>query len=465
MENNPYLDGNYAPVHDELEIENLKIIGEIPKDLTGIYMRNGPNPEFPPISYTYPFDGDGMIHAIYLANGKAHYRNRYVETRELKKERRAGKALYSGVLNPRPLEPEWADPEDEPIAIKNGVTIHIIRHAGQYLALSEASPAYEMTAELKTIGEWNPSNNLSFPVCAHTRLDPVNGDLWFINYAMQPPYLTLYCVDNKGAVIKKINIEKNYTSMVHDFVLTKNHIIIFDCPIIIDLQQVMAGGSIIDWKPELGVRIAIVSRNDGKIQWLETDPFFVFHFANAYEDRNEIRIDYVRHEKFDFITNNDERTMSPMLYRSVINLHSGAIKHIPLDDRIIEFPRIREDIDTLAHQFIYAPTKTVEMQSERGFNALVKYDVKNGYSELYKFGSATQIGEAVFAPRKNSRSEDDGYLMLFVFDATIEQSEFVILDAKHSGTTPLARIKVPRRIPHGFHGSWMPGDWSVQPGS
>ena len=95
---NPYLLGNYAPIRDELYVQNLKVIGEIPPDLCGIYMRNGPNPAFPPISYTYPYDGDGMLHAIYLKKGKAHYRNRYIETKGLLKERQAGKALYGGLL-------------------------------------------------------------------------------------------------------------------------------------------------------------------------------------------------------------------------------------------------------------------------------------------------------------------------------------------------------------------------------
>jgi carotenoid cleavage dioxygenase-like enzyme len=181
MQNNPYLSGNYAPIKDELEVRNLTIIGEIPQGLTGIYMRNGPNPAFTPITYTYPFDGDGMIHAVYLGNGEAHYRNRYVETKGLLKERKAGKALYGGVLNLMPMEAEWADANDGPLAVKNGANIHIIRHAGQYLALSEGSPAYEMTAQLKTVGEWNPFNTTPLPVCAHTRLDPVTGDLWFVS--------------------------------------------------------------------------------------------------------------------------------------------------------------------------------------------------------------------------------------------------------------------------------------------
>jgi len=128
---NPYLAGNFAPIQDELVVEDLQVIGEIPKNLTGIYMRNGPNPQFPTISYTYPYDGDGMIHAVYIDQGKARYRNRYVETKALLKERRAGKALYSSSLHPAPIDPEWADPEDEPIAVKNGdgpVYVHVMRN-------------------------------------------------------------------------------------------------------------------------------------------------------------------------------------------------------------------------------------------------------------------------------------------------------------------------------------------------
>ena len=64
--NNYYLQGNYAPIRKESDFKNLPIAGKILEDLEGVYMRNGPNPAFEPISYTYPFDGDGMIHAIYL---------------------------------------------------------------------------------------------------------------------------------------------------------------------------------------------------------------------------------------------------------------------------------------------------------------------------------------------------------------------------------------------------------------
>src|SRR5262245_52557926 len=123
---NPQLSGNFAPVQDELFVRDLPIIGDIPRDLTGIYMRNGPNPQFATLLYAWPFDGDGMVHAIYIADGKAHYRNRYVETKSLLKERRAGKPLYGSLLRPTPLDPERADPDETVLAVKVSAHIHII---------------------------------------------------------------------------------------------------------------------------------------------------------------------------------------------------------------------------------------------------------------------------------------------------------------------------------------------------
>jgi carotenoid cleavage dioxygenase len=95
VSDDPHLSGNFAPVGPELDVADLPVIaGRIPPDLSGAYMRNGPNPLFKPISYTYPVDGDGMIHAIYLDSGRARYRNRFVRTGSLAVERRAGRAVY-----------------------------------------------------------------------------------------------------------------------------------------------------------------------------------------------------------------------------------------------------------------------------------------------------------------------------------------------------------------------------------
>ncbi|BDH66642.1 hypothetical protein MTP06_00910 [Streptomyces sp. PLM4] len=77
----PHLNGRFAPVTEEVDETELRVTGTLPDSLDGVYLRNGPNPRFTPVgSYLYPIDGDGMIHGVWLSQGRARYRNRFVRT-------------------------------------------------------------------------------------------------------------------------------------------------------------------------------------------------------------------------------------------------------------------------------------------------------------------------------------------------------------------------------------------------
>lgn len=93
---NPYLHGVYAPTVDELHVEDLPVIGELPADLEGAYFRNGPNPVHQPKNRYHPFDGDGMVRGVYFRDGKVGYRNRYVQTAALEQELADGKSVSPG---------------------------------------------------------------------------------------------------------------------------------------------------------------------------------------------------------------------------------------------------------------------------------------------------------------------------------------------------------------------------------
>ncbi len=456
-ETNPFLTGNYAPINDELIVNHLEVIGEIPQSMCGIYMRNGPNPEFMPIAYHFPFDGDGMIHAVYIDKGKANYRNRFVETEELLAERRAGKALYGSVLQPILPDPNTILPNGNFGPFKNGNFIHIIHHANRYLAMHESAPAYEITSLLETKQKWRPIGcEKPINVGPHTRYDARTGELWLINYDIDLPFLTVSQIDKQGILQKQIPIDKPYSTMIHDFVLTENYVVIFDCPVILDVNQLEMGGNIINWKPELGVRIGLLPRKGGNITWCETESFFVFHFANAYEVNNEIIVDLVRYPHFN-LEEKDEFMSNHHLFRTTIDLLTARIKHEQLDDRIMEFPRIREDRNSYLYRYIYLPAMT--NKENTGFNAIVKYDTHTQSTIAHDFGQLAEVGEAVFVPKENAIDEDEGYVVFYAYYKVSNSSELVILDAQNLNKTPLARIKMPRRIPHGLHGSWMNGAW------
>ena len=143
---NPFLEQGYTPVLDELATGDLMVRGELPREIAGTYLRNGPNPAYPPISYTYPLDGDGMIHALVFEEGRVRYRNRFVMTAGLKADRRAGHTIYGGLMDPIVPDPKYVAPDGDPNRFKNVANTNVISHAGRILALYEGGLPYEMTS-------------------------------------------------------------------------------------------------------------------------------------------------------------------------------------------------------------------------------------------------------------------------------------------------------------------------------
>src|SRR4051794_11388178 len=167
----PTLSGVLAPVADERDAESLPIVGELPADLRGAYLRNGPNPLFPPLgSYTFPLEGDAMLHGIWIDDdGSARYRNRFVWTPQLEVERDAGRARWAGIMTPYFPGPDLV-PAELANNFKPSPFINVIHHGDRWLALSEVDPPWEITADLGTVGHEPFTWGDAIPgTCAHPR--------------------------------------------------------------------------------------------------------------------------------------------------------------------------------------------------------------------------------------------------------------------------------------------------------
>jgi carotenoid cleavage dioxygenase len=453
----PHLSGNFAPIGPEIEAADLPVIsGRIPPDLRGAYMRNGPNPQFKPISYTYPMDGDGMIHAVYFDNGRARYKNRYVGTRGLRVERRAGRAVYGGLARPAPVDPALVGPDGDPGPFKNGAFINVLRHGGHLLALGEAAAAYEMTMELDTIGEWKAGTDKPIGLGAHNRTHPTTGALFALRYSVTTPVVHVHQIDAAGNLVRTFPVNLSAPAMIHDFVLTEHHIVLLIGPAIFDPKAVAEGKPLLQWKPELGTRIAVIALDGNATTWLDIDACFVFHFANGFERRGEILIDYVRHDGLKLGYGGTDR-LPPLLHRLVIDLRRLTARDTMVADFATEFPRINDAFDAQQTRYVYAPRLTDSLKSAKPppatFNALSKVNTETGDIEVHDFRNRIG-GEAIFIPR--GTDEDDGYLAMFAFDPENRTSDLVLLDAARFDADPIAVIRLPQRVPQGLHGNWFP---------
>jgi carotenoid cleavage dioxygenase-like enzyme len=455
---NPLLQGNFAPWRMEGVAEDLEVVGEIPRDLNGTFYRNGPNPAYEPKGRYHWFDGDGMIHAITLRDGRASYRNRWVQSEGLLEERKAGKATYPGLLSMSATEVP---------TFKVTANTNIVAHAGKLLALVESSLPTELaTCTLETKGLYDFAGKLTGAMTAHPKMDPETGEMLFFGYAPFPPYLRYHVADRSGALVRSEEIDVAWPSMIHDFAITKDYVVFILCPVVFSFEELMQGGSIFAWKPELGTRIGVMPRSGGNadVKWYETDASYVFHPMNAYVENDQLTLDVARYEQLLFMSPKAARDPGwrdknvARLHRWTIDLRNGGgIKSTPLDDRDGEFPRVDERKVGRKHRFGYMAATGPEANASAlpVWTAIQKYDLERGTSEMRSFGPENGSGEPLFVPRHEGAAEDDGYVLTLVYDKPRNASDFYVLDARHIQGEPIAKISIPHRIPYGFHGNWV----------
>ena len=426
-----HLAGNFAPVTDETTAVDLPVLGALPDALNGTFVRNGPNPLSG--SSAHWFFGDGMLHGIRLEAGRARwYRNRYIQTRTLTEG-----ASFIDLAGVRDFTASHAN-------------THVVRHAGRILCMEEASFPYEVTGELDTVGPHDFGGRLTTAMTAHPKICPRTGEMHFFGYGFTPPFLTYHVADASGELVVSREIEVPGSTMMHDFNLSERFAIFMDLPAVFDLELAMSGTMPYRFDPSYGARLGVVRRDDpfGDVRWFEIDPCFVFHPLNAHDDGSTITLDVIRYRE---VWGFDDDPAA--LWRWTIDLERGTVTETQIDDRPCDFPRVDDRQISLEARRGWATTLPLGSDPHVQ-GALTVYDLPTGSNETFQLGEGRVAGEAVFAPADDAAG-GPGWLLAYVYDASSDISEVVVLDADDITAGPVATIPLPVRVPHGFHGSWL----------
>ena len=439
-----WMQGNYAPIGNETDTIELTVIGSLPPELSGMYVRNGSNPSSGDSPHW--FFGDGMVHGVRLSGGKAvGYRNRYVRT-----------SLY---------EAHAGFGEGPPGGAANQSNVSAIWHGGRLLTSGEVGLPYELDpTDLSTVGAHDFAGKLGTAFTAHPKIDPVTGRMHFFGYGFTPPFLTYHIAEADGSLVHSEVVETPRSTMIHDFAITESDAIFWDLPVTFDLDAAVA--YIADptsaafpyrWSPEVGARVGVMPLTGGAaaIQWFDLDPCFVFHGVNAFRRGDEVVADVCRLSSM--FSPGDLLGGDASHRRWTFNTATGAVADdvLAVDDPG-DLPGRDPRRVGREHRYGYL-VSTRDNPDTVEFGGLIKHDYTDNSRQFWDPGPSRHAGEWLFVPAGSDLADDAGYLLTYVHDEATGISELVVIDASAVERGPVASVALPQRVPYGFHATWIPG--------
>jgi carotenoid cleavage dioxygenase len=469
--------GLNAPIGQEYDLDGLKVEGQIPADVDGVFFRAIPDPAFAPFldDGGAVLSGDGMVSALRVAAGRASFAIRYVQTARHRAEVAAGRALFGKYRNPFTDRPGAAGLDR---TVSNTTPVW---HAGRLLMSKEDGRPYQVEPHtLRTIGRYDFDGKLkSETVTAHVRIDPDTGELFFFGYEADGLASTKvsYCIaDRNGNLAREQWFDAPYCAMMHDFAITRNYAIFPVYPTICELERLRSGGD--HWVHEMNRDswVGVMPRYGAvsAMRWFRGPKgVSCYHVMNAFEDADgRIHFDQCLSNvnAFQFIQRASGLNVPPQqagsrLARWSIDLNDGSEQ---ISETVVgppgDLPVIAARDQGRPYARAWLLTMNPELQGPpvaggpvgAMFNTLLRLDFSGGPPRALALPPAHCFSEPAHVP--SSRTGHGGWL-LTVVDQQRSPTEFThaiwILQADDPSAGPVAQIAIPLRLRPQVHGWWV----------
>ena len=471
--------GGYCNVEKELnQVAINPVKGSVPKELSGFFYRNGPGRlERKGQRVHHPFDGDGMITSIHFKNGQLSLSNKFVRTEGWKKEEAKGKFIYRGVFGTQ--RPGGAIANAFDLRFKNIANTHVVKLGDQLLALWEAAGPHALdpitleTYGLSTLeGVLKPDE----PFSAHPRFDPGHyGEKRMVTFGVKAgPKSIVRLMEfasegkNSGQLISNREDKFNGFSFLHDFAITPNWAVFLQNAISFNPLPFILGqkgaAQCLSSKPGGKGKFLLIPRDSGVFagqppRSFEAPDGFVFHHLNAWEEKEEVIIESIHYPDFpevgpqeDFLRMDFDSIPAGILSRCRINLNNQKVTTTRFSEQCCEFAMTNPQKQGFSARYSWMAIA----EQKKGYaplQAIKKLDLINSEQCIWSAAPLGFVSEPLMVPKPGSQIEDDGWIMLLVWNGNRGGTDLVILKAQDLSEEAI--VELPISIPHGLHGSWV----------
>ncbi|KAI4380905.1 hypothetical protein MLD38_007041 [Melastoma candidum] len=510
---------NFAPVEEIgdavlVECEEGKIPAGFPE---GIFVRNGGNPLFGALqSVVSPFgttretwaEGEGMLHALFFEKGddsgwSVLYRNKFVESRTYKDELKRNKPTFLPAIHGNPaamLVSFFLNRARHGTLNKHLSNASIFSHGGKLYAISENYIPVEINSRtLETIGEWQVLSTAAWgrPCTSHPKRAPGSGELVLMGITAAKPFLVVGILSADGKqLLHKADVNLSRGIISHDLGVTERYNILIDHPLTLSIERIYRGGKLIKHEKDGYARIGVMPRYGDaiSISWFDVEPNCTLHILNCFEDGDEVVIRgcrardsildgpdvgedsfewYSRGFKHIHATRDGDADQSYLFHRVYewrLNMVTQQVKegYVSGTDVSMDYPFINDNFVGLKNKYGYTQVVNSEASSEAGvakYSGLAKLCFDEPPSggrcdstikmEYHDIGENCFCSGSVFVPREGGNEEDDGWVIAFVHSEETDVSQVHVIDAKSFEGKPVAKIRLPQRVPYGFHATFM----------
>eukprot|EP00756_Hemistasia_phaeocysticola_P015316 Hpha_TRINITY_DN15401_c2_g10::TRINITY_DN15401_c2_g10_i1::g.174532::m.174532/K11159/K11159; carotenoid cleavage dioxygenase len=423
----PFASGIWTPATKEVDAECPVESGRIPPELSGCFLRIGPNPKGEVGPNYHFFMGDGMVHRVELKGGRATYRNRWVRTAKWLTGKDRGGAERRGLANTA-----------------------MVYHADRLLCLEEGATPYEISLpDLDTKGHFDFGGALRHKFTAHPKVCSQTGELIFFGYGAHAvegspkDAVHISVASPEGKLLRSVPVQFRRTVMTHDCAITRNYSILMDFPLWSMSEPI---------DPKNPSRFGVLPRHatsPDQVRWFEAPGQYAYHTVNAWErdDGRSIELLMVSDPNFGFT-----RRAKLHMHRWVFDLESGAtVVDEDICDVQCEFPVINPKLMGVPCRYTWA-ARLCRLPTPIASDAVFKLDLKTGKVTVHEYGGEWMGGEPAFVPREGGE-EDEGHLLVITIHPTERRSQLRIIDSMHM--TEVARLALPTWVPAGFHSEWV----------